>query len=205
MSDNQTKAADSFRKAAEGGDPEGQFQYALCLRDGRGVSKDLVEASKWLEKAANSGHLAATNALSELQKSPATPSSGIPETKKSDKGAGCCGFDWTSRHHLAYLLGVQRMQYGTVTDLNNEVMSPVTSTPASPGVESTGHMEMAILCQTLPEPAVVIYLKDMRNHARGLGGIVVITRIPRRKQDLFTPHPHQRAGENHRKQGGGIP
>jgi hypothetical protein len=78
MSDHQGKAADLFRKAAEAGDPEGQFQYALCLRDGRGVSKDSAEAHKWLQKAATAGHLEATNALSEVQKSQATPSQTTP-------------------------------------------------------------------------------------------------------------------------------
>jgi len=98
MNDHQTKAADLFRKAAEAGDPEGQFQFALCLRDGRGVSRDLAEAHKWLEKAASAGHPDAAQVLSQFHRTPETPSSPSPTTdtqpanqsaQKENAGCGC--------------------------------------------------------------------------------------------------------------------
>jgi TPR repeat protein len=97
VSDSQTKAAQLFREAAEAGDPEGQFQYALCLRDGRGVSRDLAEAHKWLEKAVNAGHVDAPQILSQLQRPPEASPSLSPDTSKpanqspdkENTGCGC--------------------------------------------------------------------------------------------------------------------
>ena len=48
-----TLAAHWFRKAAEGGIPEAQFNYAHCLETGRGTEKDLFSAYQWYRKAAD--------------------------------------------------------------------------------------------------------------------------------------------------------
>jgi Holliday junction DNA helicase RuvB subunit len=46
-----------YRKAAELGDAEDQFQWAGALASGLlGVAKDFVEAAKWFRKAAEQGH-----------------------------------------------------------------------------------------------------------------------------------------------------
>ncbi|KAJ0391654.1 hypothetical protein P43SY_011712 [Pythium insidiosum] len=45
-------AAREFMGAAAAGDPEGMYNYALCLMKGRGTRKDIPEAVRWLEKAA---------------------------------------------------------------------------------------------------------------------------------------------------------
>ena len=50
---NFTLAAHWFRKAAEGGIPEAQFNYAHCLETGRGTEKDLFSAYQWYRKAAD--------------------------------------------------------------------------------------------------------------------------------------------------------
>ncbi len=50
---NFTLAAHWFRKAAEGGIPEAQFNYAHCLETGRGTEKDLFAAYQWYRKAAD--------------------------------------------------------------------------------------------------------------------------------------------------------
>lgn len=50
---NYTLAAYWYKKAAETGIPEAQFNYAGCLEAGRGVGKDLAEAFSWYKKAAD--------------------------------------------------------------------------------------------------------------------------------------------------------
>ena len=50
---NFTLAAHWYRKAAEGGIPEAQFNYAHCLETGRGTEKDLFAAYQWYRKAAD--------------------------------------------------------------------------------------------------------------------------------------------------------
>lgn len=52
---NYTLAAHWFRKAAETGLPEAQFNYALCLDSGLGVKKDPLEAFGWYKKSAEAG------------------------------------------------------------------------------------------------------------------------------------------------------
>lgn len=54
-----------FKNAADGGDPEGQFNYALALLRGWGVDKDVAEARKAIESAAEAGYSPAKNWLIE--------------------------------------------------------------------------------------------------------------------------------------------
>lgn len=53
---NEKEAADWYRRAAEQGIPEAQFQYALLLVDGRHVKKDKNEAFALMEAAAEAGN-----------------------------------------------------------------------------------------------------------------------------------------------------
>lgn len=48
-------AASDFRKAAENGHAEAQFNLGVLLREGKGVPKDLGEAAAWFKKAADQG------------------------------------------------------------------------------------------------------------------------------------------------------
>jgi hypothetical protein len=52
-------AADYFRKSAEAGDPDGAYSLALLYREGRGVERDVNEAARWMEFAADERNLAA--------------------------------------------------------------------------------------------------------------------------------------------------
>lgn len=49
-------AADDAKAAAEKGDAAAQFRYGEMLRDGRGVSKNVLESVKWTRKAADAGY-----------------------------------------------------------------------------------------------------------------------------------------------------
>ena len=49
------KAADSYRKAAESGDPSAQLMLAHLYESGNGVPQDKGEAEKWLRRAAAQG------------------------------------------------------------------------------------------------------------------------------------------------------
>lgn len=55
--------AEQWLKKAEAGDPEAQFQLAMCYRDGIGVSQSDVEALKWCKMSADQG---CNNALNNL-------------------------------------------------------------------------------------------------------------------------------------------
>ncbi len=48
--------AEQWRKAAEQGDAEAQYNLGLCYEDGEGVTRDLCEAAKWWRKAAEQGY-----------------------------------------------------------------------------------------------------------------------------------------------------
>lgn len=52
-----------FRKAAEQGDPNAQFNLGWCYANGQGVTQDYSEAVKWYRKAAEQGDLYALNDL----------------------------------------------------------------------------------------------------------------------------------------------
>ena len=45
-----------YRKAAEQGDPEGEYGLATMLAAGEGVARDLVEARRWFTRAAGRDH-----------------------------------------------------------------------------------------------------------------------------------------------------
>jgi hypothetical protein len=98
MNAKPVNPVDNYRKAAEKGFPEAQFQYGICLRDGKGVPQNLLEATEWFRKAADSGHLKAVQVLSALQRP--DPAAQIPNpsplptnppataTTAHDKGVG---------------------------------------------------------------------------------------------------------------------
>ena len=52
-----------FKRKAEAGDSEAQFNLGLCNFRGTGVTKDKREALKWYKKAAEAGH---TSAMANL-------------------------------------------------------------------------------------------------------------------------------------------
>ncbi len=53
---NTSKSPDKLRIAAEQGDPEAQWNLAVCYDDGRGVLQDLAQAIHWFRQAAEQGH-----------------------------------------------------------------------------------------------------------------------------------------------------
>jgi len=56
VSQNDEEAAGWYRKAAEAGDPLGEFMLAQMYRDGRGVKKDYQAAYKWFAIAVANGN-----------------------------------------------------------------------------------------------------------------------------------------------------
>lgn len=49
-------AAENYWRAAERGEEEGAYQFAVMLRDGIGVKKDLTRALKYFRQAAKSDY-----------------------------------------------------------------------------------------------------------------------------------------------------
>ena len=54
--ENYTEAARWYRKAAEQGDADAQYNLGFSYNLGLGVSQDYTEAVKWYRKAAEQGH-----------------------------------------------------------------------------------------------------------------------------------------------------
>ncbi len=52
---HNSQALANMRTQAEAGDPLAQYDMAALYHDGRGVSRDGVEAAKWYERAAEQG------------------------------------------------------------------------------------------------------------------------------------------------------
>ena len=61
------EAAECFRKAAEQGHAEAQFNLGICYEDGDGVEWSYTEAIKWYSKAADQGHEEAKFLLDTLK------------------------------------------------------------------------------------------------------------------------------------------
>jgi len=60
---NDAIAAEYFRKAAEQGDDQAQFNLAWMFQHGRGVVQDFTAAAFWYGKAADQGHLSSVAVL----------------------------------------------------------------------------------------------------------------------------------------------
>jgi uncharacterized protein len=60
-------AADNFRKAAEQGLPQAQYQLGLMLKRGQGINEDKFEAYTWLLVSFDAGNQAASSDLSTLE------------------------------------------------------------------------------------------------------------------------------------------
>jgi TPR repeat protein len=60
---NYAEAVKWFRKAAEQGQSEAQYNLGWCYYDGLGVEQSYSEAVKWVRKAAEQGHTYAQNSL----------------------------------------------------------------------------------------------------------------------------------------------
>lgn len=73
------EAAVVFRKAAEQGDPEGQFRLGKLHSLGEGVNKDAAEAHRLILAAARQGHKQATNVMAQAYLSAQL---GIPESAR---------------------------------------------------------------------------------------------------------------------------
>jgi hypothetical protein len=91
---SQKTIAELFYKAATTDDPEGQFQYAMCLKEGRGVERDVAKATEWLKAAAMSGHAEAEKELEQIkfqQLSPSVPSNSPdnPSSEGPPPALGC--------------------------------------------------------------------------------------------------------------------
>jgi len=55
-----------YRKAAETGDPNAQYNLGLIYSKGRGIRPNIIEARKWYKKSADQGNDNADQALLRL-------------------------------------------------------------------------------------------------------------------------------------------
>jgi TPR repeat protein len=67
VAQDEVKAAQWYRKAAEQGDAEAQFNLGVMCQCGRGVAQDETRGVQWYRKAAEQGHKGAQSALATLE------------------------------------------------------------------------------------------------------------------------------------------
>ena len=65
---NLSKAVEYYKRSAELGNVEGQYQIGRAYLYGNGVQKNKAQARLWLEKAANNGHQQAIAQVTEIKK-----------------------------------------------------------------------------------------------------------------------------------------
>lgn len=66
VSQDRSKAAMWYEKAAEQGVAEAQFNLGMLYANGEGIPKDIKKAATWFEKAANQGYAYAQNNLGAM-------------------------------------------------------------------------------------------------------------------------------------------
>lgn len=64
---NYSEAVDCFRKAAEQGLAEGQYNLGMCYGKGQGVPRNFDEALKWIRKAAAQDYQPAKDFLRAIE------------------------------------------------------------------------------------------------------------------------------------------
>jgi uncharacterized protein len=82
---NERKAQEWYRKAAEQGHPDAQFNLGLMLLNGEGSSKKLQEGIAWLKTSAEKGRTKVVEAAKLLHEIYDLGLFGIPENKKVSK------------------------------------------------------------------------------------------------------------------------
>ena len=65
---NDKTAAQWYRRAAEQGNAEAQFNLGLMYFNGRGVAQDYKVAAQWYRRAAEQGHAEGQTALGAMYK-----------------------------------------------------------------------------------------------------------------------------------------
>jgi TPR repeat protein len=91
---NYKKAVEHFRKAAEGGNPKGQFFLGLEYIIGRGISENRNEAIKWFRLAAAQGHEDAKKQLKEMGVPLTAPSAPAPSARSGGSSSDLTGTKW---------------------------------------------------------------------------------------------------------------
>ena len=83
MQQDDRIASEYFWRAGSRGNPEGQYQYAVMLRDGRGVKRDKEKAIEWFEKAAEKSYKDAAQQVKSLKS--VSPAKRTHNTSKHSK------------------------------------------------------------------------------------------------------------------------
>ena len=63
---DEKEAIDWFRKAANQGNLDAQYNLGRCYKNGDGVNQDMLRAAKWFYKAAKQGDKDAKDALKRI-------------------------------------------------------------------------------------------------------------------------------------------
>ena len=64
------KMAEWYRQAAERGDADAQYNYALCCAVGNGIPQNSAQAAHWFRKAAEQGNTEAQKFLEAFSANP---------------------------------------------------------------------------------------------------------------------------------------
>lgn len=67
--EQDAEAVALYRKAAEQGEPAGQYGYGRMLARGEGVTRDVAQGLQWIRRAADARHAPALEALARAHRS----------------------------------------------------------------------------------------------------------------------------------------
>ena len=88
MTQNKEEAAKWYKKAADQGDADAQYQLGVFYENGYGVTQDKEQAMQWYKKAAEQGNESAKNAIDRMQ------SSGMGAAVAAGAAAATVGLLW---------------------------------------------------------------------------------------------------------------
>jgi len=100
---DKKQMTDWFRRSAERGSPNGQYQFGLSLQDGRGIQKDEKAALEWIRKAADQDNLVAINAVGDFLANGIGTAKDETEAAKWYRKAAEAGFS-NAQYSLAIML-----------------------------------------------------------------------------------------------------
>ncbi len=134
----------SYMRAAEGGEPEAEFNVAVMLDSGRGVARDIAKAAIWYARAASHGNRRAAYNLGQLYEA----GEGVPRNVNLAR-AWFASSDLEAAHvRIAGLLRAR--ETGAATELT----APTLLVPeAGARAEGVGDgVELVWTCRPQPEP-----------------------------------------------------
>ena len=138
-----------YRRAAEAGLLEAEFNVAVMLDSGRGVTPDATQAATWYARAATHGHRRAAYDLGQLYEA----GEGVPRNADLARA-------WFSASDLPAARG--RQVAPDLRDPDAALSGPVPVAPAAGAAVDPGQAGIEFVWTSRPEPEPVRFLVELR-------------------------------------------